>query len=156
LIAGTFASVYPSFIIGIQAQAEYEYDSNNYNSEYPPSEYIPSEYIPSDYESNQENDYYNYPPTENRVSVNIVVPIDIPTIQEAINAANEDDVIKVLPGTYTEQITINKNLIILGSGSKSTIIKAPEELNNGVLGVPYIVEISNEAKVSIKGFTING
>ena len=100
------------------------------------SEYPPSEYPPSDYESNAENDYYNYPPTENRVSVDIVVPIDFDTIQEAINAANEGDVIKVLPGTYIEQITINKTLTIIGSGAKSTIIEAPplEELKPNVIG----------------------
>ena len=31
LIAGTFAAVYPSFIIGIQAQSEYEYEYENEN-----------------------------------------------------------------------------------------------------------------------------
>jgi hypothetical protein len=183
LIVGTFAAVYPSFIIGIQAQAEYGYDSNSYNSEYPPSEYPPSEYPPSeyppseyppseyppseyppseyppsDYESNQENDYYNYPPTENHVSVDIVVPIDFDTIQEAINAANEGDVIKVLSGTYIEQITINKTLTIIGSGTKSTIIEAPPltELQNNIINLPYVVNIDNQAKVTIKGFTIKG
>ena len=163
MIVGTFAAVYPSFIIGIQAQADYEYDSNSYNAEYPPSEYPPSEYPPSeyppyDYESNQENDYYNYPPTENPVSVDIVVPIDFETIQEAINAANEGDVIKVLPGTYIEQITINKTLTIIGSGAESTIIEAPplEELELNVIGLPYIVEVNNGAEVTIKGFAING
>ena len=158
LIVGTFAAVYPSFIIGIQAQADYEYDSNSYNSEYPPYEYPPSEYPPYDYESNQENDYYNYPPTENPVSVDIVVPIDFETIQEAINAANEGDVIKVLPGNYIEQITINKTLTIIGSGAESTIIEAPplEELELNVIGLPYIVEVNNGAEVTIKRFAING
>ncbi len=178
LIVGTFAAVYPSFIIGIQAQAEYGYDSNSYNSEYPPSEYPPSEYPPSEYppseyppseyppseyppsdhESNQENDYYNYPPIEDPVSVDIVVPIDFDTIQEAINAANEGDVIKVLPGTYIEQITINKTLTIIGSGAKSTIIEAPplEELKPNVIGLPYIVEVNDGAEVTMKGFTIEG
>ena len=158
LIVGTFAAVYPSFIIGVQAQAEYGYDNNSYNSEYPPSEYPPSEYPPSDYESNQENDYYNYPPTEDPVSVDIVVPIDFDTIQEAINAANEGDVIQVLPGTYIEQITINKTLTIIGSGAKSTIIEAPplEELEPGIVGPPSIINIDNEAKVNIKGFSIKG
>ena len=153
LIVGTFAAVYPSFIIGVQAQAEYEYDSNSYNSEYPPSEYPPY-----DYESDQENDYYNYPPTEDHVSVDIVVPNDFETIQEAINAANEGDVIKVLPGTYIEQITINKTLTIIGSGAKYTIIEAPplEELKPNVIGLPYIVEVNNGAEVTIKGFAING
>ena len=153
LTVGTLAAVYPSFIIGVQAQAEYGYDNNSYNSEY-----TPSEYTPYDYESNQENDYYNYPPTENPVSVDIVVPFDFPTIQEAINAANEGDVIKVLPGTYIEQITINKTLTIIGSGAKSTIIEAPplEELKPNVIGLPYIVEVNNGAEVTIKGFAING
>ena len=50
LTVGTLAAVYPSFIIGVQSQAEYGYDNNSYNSEY-----TPSEYTPYDYESNQEN-----------------------------------------------------------------------------------------------------
>ena len=47
----------------------------------------------------------------------LVVPTQFPTIQAAINAANSGNTIKVLPGTYTEQVSINKNLIIAGSGS---------------------------------------
>ena len=189
LIVGTFAAVYPSFIIGIQAQSEYEDDygydksNNNYSyksAEHPPVEYPPveyetdrynapeypspsyeypnSEYPQNEYESNQENDYYNYPPTEDYFIADIVVPIDFPTIQEAINAANEGDVIKVLPGTYIEQITISKNITIIGSGAESTIIEAPplEELKLNVIGLPYIVEVNNGAEVTIKGFAING
>lgn len=183
LIAGAFAAVYPSFTIGIQAQSEYQYEygydkSNNnnsyYSSEYPPSSEYPSteyetdryntaeypppsyDYSKSDVESNQENDYYNYPPTKEPISADIVVPIDFDTIKEAIDAANDGDVIKVLPGTYQEQITISKSLTILGSGAKSTIIEAPDELDNGVNGGPYIIEIINGATVSIKGFTISG
>ena len=155
LIAGTFAAVYPSFIIGIQAQSEYDYEYDNNNDSYNSAEYPPSssEYHKSEYESNYENDYY-YPPKN--PSPDIVVPIDFDTIQEAIDAANEGDIIKVLPGTYTEQITINKNLTIIGSGAESTIIEAPDVLNNGVVGGPYIIEIINGAQVSIKGFTISG
>ena len=208
LLAGTFAAVYPSFISGIQAQSEYEYDqgyddnNNNYSynsAEYPPSseytpveyetdsynsaeypppsyeypppsyeyppristpsyEYPTSEYPQSEYESNYENDYYNYPPTEDPISADIVVPTDFPKIQDAIDAANEGDVIKVLPGTYTEQITISKNLTLLGSGAKSTIIEAPplEELEPNVIGLPYIVEVNDGAEVTMKGFTIKG
>ena len=188
LVVGTFAAVYPSFIIGIQAQSEYEDDNgydksnNNYSyksTEHPPVEYPPveyetdrykapeypsssyeypkSEYPQNEYESNQENDYYNYPPTESNYP-DIVVPIDFPTIQDAINAANEGDIIKVLPGTYTEQLTISKNITIIGSGAESTIIEAPplEELEPNVIGLPYIVEVNNGAEVTIKGFTIKG
>ena len=184
LIAGTFAAVYPSFIIGIQAQSEYEEDhgdysnnnNNSYNSvEYPSVEYPPSEYgtesynaaeypMPSyeypeyEYESNQQNDYYDYPPTKDHRAADIVVPIDFDTIQEAIDAADEGDTIKVLPGSYIEQITISKDLTLIGSGAKSTIIEAPilEELELNVIDRPYIVEVNNGAEVTMKGLTIKG
>ena len=86
----------------------------------------------------------------------ITIPTDFPTIQAAINASNPGDTIKVLPGIYTEQLTISKNLTIIGSGAKSTIIKTPTVLNTNVNEQPYIIEVNNEAKVSIKGFTITG
>jgi pectin methylesterase-like acyl-CoA thioesterase len=89
----------------------------------------------------------------------IVVPIDFLTIQKAIDAANEGDVIKVLPGTYTEQLNITKSLTIIGSGAKSTIIETPlplEDLDTNIIGRPYIVEVNNEAEVTMKGFTIKG
>jgi len=44
----------------------------------------------------------------------LVVPTQFPTIQAAINAASSGNTVKVLPGTYTEQITINKNLTLMG------------------------------------------
>lgn len=85
----------------------------------------------------------------------LVVPTQFPTIQAAINAASPGNTIKVLPGTYTEQITINKNLILVGSGAKSTIIRAPATLDTNVIGRTYIAQISSSAKVIIGGFTIN-
>ena len=88
----------------------------------------------------------------------ITVPTDFPTIQAAINASNPGDTIKVLSGIYTEQLTISKNLTIIGSGAKFTIIKVPplEELQLNVNGLPYIVEVNNGAEVTMKGFTISG
>jgi len=150
LITGTFAlslSSPSSFIIrDVQAQnAEYEYgyNDNNYNSEYSEYGYDNKNYYPS-----------KDPPAD------IVVPTDFPKIQDAIDAANEGDVIKVLPGTYTEQIIISKSLTIIGSGAKSTIIQAPDVLNPSPV-IPFpgranIVEIFNEAIVTMKGFTIAG
>jgi parallel beta-helix repeat protein len=90
----------------------------------------------------------------------ITVPTDFPTIQAAINASNPGDTIKVLPGIYTEQLTISKNLTIIGSGAKSTIIQAPDILNPSPV-IPFpgranIVEIFNELIVTMKGFTIAG
>jgi hypothetical protein len=57
-----------------------------------------SEYYPPEYESNGYMQKDHYP--------DIIVPIDFPTIQSAIDATNEGDTINVLPGTYTDQITI--------------------------------------------------
>jgi hypothetical protein len=143
LITGTFALSLSSplsfIIIDVQAQneeySEYGYNDNNYNSEY------------------SDNKKY-YPPKD--PPADIVVPTDFPKIQEAMDAANEGDVIKVLPGTYTEQLTISKSLTLLGSGPKSTIIEAPGVLETNVLGFTYIVEVNSEAEVTIKGFTIKG
>lgn len=44
------------------------------------------------------------------------------SIQSAINAAVSNDTVKVWPGTYFEQITLNKNIVLMGSGYENTII----------------------------------
>jgi len=44
------------------------------------------------------------------------------SIQIAINNASSNDTIKVWPGIYSEQITLNKNVIIIGSGYENTTI----------------------------------
>lgn len=62
---------------------------------------------------------------ESKAAVLITVPTDYPTIQSAIDAASPRDTIKVLPGIYTEQLTIGKSITLVGSGAESTTIKAP-------------------------------
>ena len=97
--------------------------------------------------------------TSNAASL-ITVPKDYPTIQSAIDAASPGDTIKVLSGTYTEQIIITKDLKIIGSGAKSTVIKAPAVLNPSpfqpVVGRANIVDIFDIAKVTMKGLTVAG
>ena len=97
--------------------------------------------------------------TSNAASL-ITVPRDYPTIQSAIDAASPGDTIKVLSGTYTEQIIITKDLKIIGSGAKSTVIKAPAVLNPSpfqpVAGRANIVEMFDSAKVTMKGLTVAG
>ena len=44
------------------------------------------------------------------------------SIQSAINAAVTNDTVKVWPGTYYEQVTLNKNITLMGSGYENTII----------------------------------
>ncbi|MCL5028586.1 MAG: hypothetical protein M1480_06145 [Bacteroidetes bacterium] len=59
-----------------------------------------------------------------------VVKVDIngsgqfTSISAALTNAVAGDTIKVLPGSYTEQITINKNVIVIGSGFETTIINS--------------------------------
>jgi hypothetical protein len=86
----------------------------------------------------------------------ISVPTDYPTIQSAIDAASPGDTIKVLPGIYIEQLMISKSLTLVGTGAKSTIIKAPAESDPSVLGIPNIIDVSIGAEVTLKGFTISG
>ena len=97
--------------------------------------------------------------TSNAASL-ITVPRDYLTIQSAIDAASPGDTIKILSGTYTEQIIITKDLKIIGSGAKSTVIKAPAVLNPSpfqpVVGRANIVDIFDIAKVTMKGLTVAG
>lgn len=93
--------------------------------------------------------------TSNASSLKIV-PSDYPSIQSAIDAASPGDTIKVLPGTYNEQLTISKGLTLVGTGSEITIIKAPAKLDTNTNGDPYIVDLKNRATVNIKGLTVSG
>ncbi len=54
----------------------------------------------------------------------ISVPGDFATIQDAIDGATAGDTIDIDAGTYTENHVINKQLILQGAGSGSTIIDA--------------------------------
>ncbi|MGC1133608.1 MAG: right-handed parallel beta-helix repeat-containing protein [Nitrososphaeraceae archaeon] len=92
--------------------------------------------------------------TSNAASL-ITVPRDYPTIQSAIDAASPGDTIKVLPGTYAEQLTIGKSLTLVGSGAKATVIRAPAVLDTNILGLTYITQINGGATVNMKGFTVD-
>ncbi|GAG21646.1 unnamed protein product, partial [marine sediment metagenome] len=47
---------------------------------------------------------------------------DFDNIQNAINAASPGDAIQVAPGTYWENVVINKQLKLLGDDPNTTII----------------------------------
>mgnify|MGYP001039313996 CR=1 FL=1 len=49
-------------------------------------------------------------------------PADFPTIQEAINAANDGDTIFVHGGIYYENIVVNKSVSLIGENRSTTII----------------------------------
>ena len=84
------------------------------------------------------------------------VPTSFPTIQSAVDAANAGDTIRIAPGTYVEQVSIAKNLELIGSGPITTIIRAPGILAPGQSGRTSIVEIHGGASVAISRLAVSG
>ena len=79
------------------------------------------------------------------------------TIQAAIDDAIPGDTINVGAGTYTEQVTINKSLHLIGAGIGSSIIQAPGTLPNSSLPTSAIVLISGSGvDAELTGFTVTG
>jgi hypothetical protein len=85
----------------------------------------------------------------------IHVPTDYAKIQTAIDAANPGDAIIVDPGTYFEQLSISKSLNITGS-SGGIIITVPSVLLPDVFGTSNVVDITNDAIVTMSKVTISG
>ncbi len=75
----------------------------------------------------------------------IIVPIDYPTIQSAIDNASVGDRIEVIAGTYFEHLKINKTISLVGENRLTTIIDGG--------GTGALVNISANS-VNISGFTI--
>src|SRR5262245_60243789 len=86
----------------------------------------------------------------------LVVPTDYPTIQSAIDASRRGGTVLVLPGTYTEQVAITKDLTLVGAGMDVTIIRAPAALEPGPLGSPAILEVWAGARAAVSGLTVRG
>ena len=83
----------------------------------------------------------------------ISVPVDQPTIQDAIDAASNGDEVIVAPGTYPEVIDFSGKAITLRSsdGANVTIIDGTG-LNNSVVKC-----VSGEGSDTVlDGFTITG
>lgn len=75
----------------------------------------------------------------------IIVPDDYPSIQQAINAANENDTIFVKNGTYYEHVVVNKTVSLIGECRSTTIIDGN--------GTDIVVDVRANDTV-ISGFTI--
>jgi pectin methylesterase-like acyl-CoA thioesterase len=65
---------------------------------------------------------------------------DFQTIQQAVNSARPGDVINIDPGEYPEQIVVDKDLTLNGSGEDSTIIKSPATLSADSFGKRFFVK----------------
>ena len=72
-------------------------------------------------------------------------PADFSTIQEAINAANPEDIIYVYNGTYYENVIVNKTVSLIGENLSTTI------LDGGGKGTVVYVTVNH---VAISGFSI--
>lgn len=92
----------------------------------------------------------------------LVVPRDFATIQAAVDAAAPGDTVNVGPGTFTEQVVINKDLGVHGAGAAATVIKAPAALApygvrvNDSAPLAAIVRVGNHAKVHLSGLDVTG
>ncbi len=61
------------------------------------------------------------------------VPADYPTIQEAVDAAVEGDLILIAPGTYNEAVQVKtNNIVIRGLERNSVILDGQFKLDNGI------------------------
>lgn len=79
------------------------------------------------------------------------------TIQNAVNTVNVSGNVHVASGTYTEQVTVNKSLNLIGAGAVTTIIKAPATLPIASLVTSSVVDINGSGiTVDIGGFTVSG
>lgn len=84
------------------------------------------------------------------------VPAQYATIQSAIDAAAAGATVQVAPGIYTEQLTINKALTIVGAGMDVTIVRAPYVLKRNMLRETSIVEVFSAVKVAMSQLTVAG
>jgi nitrous oxidase accessory protein NosD len=66
------------------------------------------------------------------------------TIQAAVIAADPGDIVKVCPGTYTENVTVNKALILRGAkaGVDARTRAATNESEDELLGVDVRPDLS--------------
>jgi hypothetical protein len=86
--------------------------------------------------------------------VTLHVPVDFPTIQDALNAATEGDVIFVSPGIYTEHIEwpSKYGIKLIGSGEEDCIIDG--ENAGSVVSIDMDEVGIIDSETVIEGFTI--
>src|SRR6202011_1314072 len=81
------------------------------------------------------------------------------TVQHAVDVATSGDTIRIAAGTYAEQVTIAKNLNVVGAGVDKTVIQAPAVLlpsaDTGD-GQTNIVEVTGGATDNMTKLTVAG
>lgn len=87
------------------------------------------------------------PPTKPNCDIN--VPRQYATIQGAIDSASNGDIVCVGPGTYNEDVVINKTIQLSGRGARKTIINGQDPNAQGAVSI-------TANNVTLEGFLING
>jgi len=79
------------------------------------------------------------------------------SIQDAINAANPGSLIRICPGTYREQISINKSVSIEGDNGAILLPSGMVANTTGASGTPIAAAIlvKNAANVEIEGLIVD-
>jgi len=121
---------------------------SDYRTRYPSASEIDASGIwdtPYSIEGAKQSDPYPlvHPVVEDR----IVVPDDYSTIQEAINHADEGDTVLVRAGTYSELVSVNRTVSLIGESKDSTIL-------NGTGTNPVLIAEANNVRIS--GFSFEG
>ncbi len=82
------------------------------------------------------------------------VPEDYPTIQAAIDAAVDGDVVSIAGGAYEESVEITgKSLLVRGAGAESTLWRAPK--GHRCLTIPWEGDFA-QVTISISGIHFSG
>lgn len=87
----------------------------------------------------------------------IKVPDDYPTIQQAIDAAEEGDEIWVAAGTYLESLSITKGITLSGGWNITFTVRTPGDSTIDGLGLRRVISITcptSDTVVTIDGFTV--
>ena len=72
------------------------------------------------------------------------------TIQAGIAAVVAGGTVNIASGTYTEQLTIDENLTLVGAGVSATTIQAPSDLNGNE------IEIASAITLTMSGLSVDG
>lgn len=91
------------------------------------------------------------PTTESR---SLIVPTNFATIQDAVDAANPGDIVLIEPGTYSEEVLIaTDSIVIRGMDRNTVVLDGQHRLSNGVYVAANDVRIEN---LTVHSYTQNG